>query len=367
MKITEPTVLCPGVTAKPTSRGWTVVEIDVEADPIGLPPAILEQEKSRLGCKKQENGAWWYSWRYRREYMRDFDAQIGQLVFDNTALEALRPQLRNPIYTMDLDPSGRLERRRNGRVKIYKEPDSQPEQLDAALYEKVYGVAPPQYWGHIVRGCGMGIDVGEGVSASASAIEIFFADNFEQAAELDDSELTPSQIGRYAVAMARYYNDALICCVRKLHGITTLRSILDEGYHYIWHHRVADKDSNPRTSNLGWARGETSDELLFGNWVDAIDNRRIILHSLAAWGEHNQYIYDEMGRITMQSRADLPLEIRRRHGDMVVACALAYQACRDLPRFKNVVEREPTMIEKEMTRRAMQRKSLWRSNEDYGF
>lgn len=361
MKIVEPTVLMRGMTAKPTSRGFVVVDIGPEADPAGLPADVLDGEKVKLGCKRQLDGTWKLSWKYRREYLRDFDAQQGQPVFEADPMEMLRVGLRDPIYRMDLDEGGWLVQRRHGRLLVYQEPDSQPTTLNAELYRRIRGEAPPEYWGHVVRACGIGIDVSEGVSASNSSIEVFFADNFEQAAELADSTISPADLGRFAVATARFYNQALICCVRKMHGITTQRTMLDEcHYTNLWHHRIAERIYEHRAEEVGWKRGETSDDLLFGRWIDAVERRVPILHSLACWQEHTQYIYDEAGRIVMQEKADLPVDVRKRHGDRVVGCALAFVACLDVPKFQKIVERRKTLIEEELDRRRLVRKSPWR-------
>ena len=121
--ITEQTVLAPGLTAMPTRRGFVSVDLAPEADPIALTPEILDREKERLGCIRNADGTWRLSWRYRKEYLRDFTAQQGKPVFDLEWLQTQQPRLRNPLWRMDLDETGRHRVRhavlwhRHGRLR----------------------------------------------------------------------------------------------------------------------------------------------------------------------------------------------------------------------------------------------------------
>jgi len=323
MIIAEETVLIPGLTAKPTRRGFVSVDLAPAADPIALTPEVMDAEKQRLGCIRQPDGTWRLSWRWRKEYERDFTAQQGKPVFDSEGLVLQEPRLWNPLYRMDLDESGKkLVRKDRGRLLVFIEPSAPPPQPLPTGIETV------------TRSCGIGMDVSEGVGASDSTIEVFFADTKEQAAELADNEIKPADLGRFAAAVARFYNYALVCCVRRMHGITTIRTMLDEcRYGHLWHHHLADRPNEKRAASLGWAGDETS-ELLFGRWIDAIQHDETQLHSLACWQQHQQYIYDAAGRIVHQERANLPRDVRERHGDRVIGCALAYRACLDLPWVK---------------------------------
>ncbi len=348
MALTERTILMPGMSASPTRRAFVAVDLGPEADPIALTPEVLDGERARLGCSLQADGTWKLSWKYRKEYLRDFQAQQGQPVFEPAWLDALAPALRNPLYCMDLDESGQLTRRDHGRLRVWIEPSHQP--LDI-----------PRGAASVLCGFGIGMDVSEGVGDSDSTIEVFLGYNFEQAAELADNRITPTDLGRFAAAVGRWYNEAAICCVRKMHGLTALRALADEcHYRCLWHHKLADRIYESRAESLGWARGEASDPLLFGRWVDAVQYGQATLHSLACHQQHQAYIYDERGRITHQKLAHLSPEVRQKHGDMVIGCALARVACSDLPRFKAVIETPKSGIQRELERRQQKRNGVWR-------
>ena len=324
MLITEATKLMTGLTARPTKTGFVSVEIAYQADPIGFTPDVIASEKAGLP-----------GWRWNKEYERMWDAQAGQPVFENEWLGWQAERIEKPLMTLAWDPEAKglgvegvhpdhpaLVQRDRGLIKVFRLPETPPDVLPAG----VVGLR---------RACGIGIDVSEGVGASDSTIQVFFADNNEQCAEYACNTVRPADLGRIAVALARYYSDALICCVRKMHGITVLRTIMDEcKYPFVWRSKPMDKVMELDAKSYGWPGGEATSPYLFGKWTDALQYDTVKLHSLTTLDQHRQYIYDASGRITHQARADLPVEVRERHGDLVVACALAYRACLDMPRYR---------------------------------
>jgi len=319
-KITDHTVILPpnrhdiGLTARPTSTGFVAAELGVAADPIAMTDVIVAAEQAALGGAD--------NWRWRKEYLRDFDAQAGMPVFEEEWLALQRPSLCNPFFRMGpSDDRKQLETRERGGVSVWVAPDTRPPGLSPGVVS-----ADRQF--------GIGMDVGAGVSNSNSTIEVFTVDTREQAAEFAASDITPGDLGRLAVLVARYYNNALICCVGKMHGVAAIRAMVDDcGYTYLWRHHHERRTTEIATKDYGWMRGEGSDELLTGRWMDALKDGNCTLHSSMAFQEHEQYMYDELGRITWAPLANAPKEVRARHGDRVIACMLAHRACLDMPLF----------------------------------
>jgi hypothetical protein len=251
------------------------------------------------------------SWRFRKEYEIDFTAQAGQPVFESEALNAQSRNLRNPIARMDLDESGKLVKRERGRLAIYQD--------------------VRESWRYAV-----GMDVSEGVAQSDSTIEVFEAFKREQAAELADNRISPPELGRFAAAVGEYYNRALICCVRPMHGITVLRTLVDDcHYTNLWHDRMDEHLAAMPTERLGWAKGEGRSPRLMDPYIEAVDAQEVILRSMQCRDQHGQYIYDEKGLATLSKNTELNTALRARHGDMVVGCALAYRACCDVPKARS--------------------------------
>ena len=314
-------VIQKGDFAKPLSTGFVAVDLGYEADPIAFTPDVIASEKAGLP-----------DWRWQKEYERDWTAQTGRPVFYPDWLKVQRPRLKDPVLRLAYESveKGPMKLRESpdGEIHIWLKPDSQPVGLpDGVKVQRHYG---------------LGMDVSEGVGQSNSTIEIFTADNREQAAEFASNMITPSDLGRLAVALGKYFNDGLICCVRKMHGVTALRAMLDEcGYLYLWRAKKSTQTTEYNAKDFGWLGGEATSPYLFGKWIDAIQYDRVILRGLECWQEHQQYIYDEGGRITHQRLVNLPVGVREKHGDRVIGCALAWRACCDLPRFKDMHKPDP--------------------------
>jgi hypothetical protein len=168
-----------------------------------------------------------------------------------------------------------------------------------------------------------------------------FADTREQAAELADNRVTPTDLGRFAAAVGRYFNQALICCVRRMHGLTSLRALADEcQYPYLWHTKMSTRLTERNAANLGWP-GDELGTYFFDPWVDTLHHDRAVLRSLACVDQHRGYVYDATGRPVHQNVANLPLTERKQHGDRVIGCCAAEKACRDLPLIVGLTVKEP--------------------------
>ena len=317
MQITEPTIVLEGnhqdlgITARLNNNGFVAVDIGMGCDPEVFTDELVASEKAGMP-----------GWRFRKEYLREWAAQAGQPVFEPEWLDVQKARLCDPLVCMDLSKDGKtLIEKNGGRVKIWVKPDPVKMENDPLIVSKT-----PAF--------GAGSDVGEGVGQSDSTIEVFSANGREQAAEFASNTITPSDLGKMAAAMCRYYNNALICPVRPMHGITLIRALRSDcGYGYIWRDRSKYRMTDVRSENLGWAKGEASSPDLFGGFVNDVQYDFCSIHSLALFQQMQQYIYDEFGHITQSALAHLPLSVRQRHGDLVIGAALACRACIDLPKF----------------------------------
>jgi hypothetical protein len=319
MVITEPTVLIPGLTARRNSTRIVAVDLHYSADPLGMTDEKLEMLADEMGGRD--------TWRWRKEMELDPYAQAGEALFLGEWLDWQRRQCCNPIRLMDVDPAGSsLAEHPSGKVKTWLEPRALPKDL-------------PELVESAERTFGIGMDVGAGTGASDSTIVVMCAQGFEQAAEFKSNRILPWNLGLLAVAVAHYFNDALICCVQKMHGSSAIRAMVAAGYTRLWRTRVANRIAETPTKNLGWPHGEIPDKLLYDRWAKALSEHATILHGVETVEQHRQYVFDEEGRPCFQRHKGLNPTARQQHADLVVAAALAYRACRDLPKFIHPVTR----------------------------
>jgi len=328
-RVDRPRVFGPGLRAKPTRRGVVVLDLHYSADPDGVTPELVVREMRRLGCEQRDDGTWSLSWRWLKEMELDWVAQSSAQVFDS--LEQQEQHILEPAYYLryeiphDARPSdeARLiecEPGEVGPIRVWISPLDQPGNLPDGAY--------------VQRSFGVGSDISEGVGASDSTVVVFTADTREHAAVFADNTIRPVDVGRVAVALCRYYNNALLCMVRKMHGISALREVLDLGYTRVWREKVQNRAVEYAAENYGWPKGEASSPQLFGRWQDALRHQQVTLHDAITLDQHRQYLYDEHGRISHSALRHLPVEVRQRHGDLVIGAALAYRAVIDLPKYQ---------------------------------
>jgi hypothetical protein len=316
MPVTEQVKLMPGFEAKLNKTGFVAFRLHYTADPEGWTPELIKAKRAALS-----------GWGFRREMDIEFRAQAGQPVFELGWLDWQRQRLQEPVCRMDQDYQG-LTETGAGRLWVY------------ARAERG-------------RRYALGMDVSEGVTASESTIVVLDCDHTDgprQVAEMGDASITPADLGRFGAAVAKYFNNAVVCCVRKMHGITTLRSLIDAGCENLWHHRLQDRLVEEQAESLGWAKGEATDESLIGPLVDALHHQKFILRSEELLRQLGEYIYDVAGRVTHQRLAELNVALRHRHGDRAVGLALALQAARDVGAFLPYQEPEQGFIRSNITR-----------------
>jgi len=309
------TVLMPDFTVRPCSTGFVAVDLGMGADPEAFTEEVIESEARRMGGRD--------SWRFRKEYLRDFDAQSGQPVFDPRWIDVQRARQRNPKFCMRVDSTSKLVRCAGaGPIKIFVEPGDRPPGMPLRAVDRQVGI---------------GADIGEGVGGNDSAAVGLFADTGEEAFEFRANNIRPDKFGLALVELGRMYNTALICPVRKAHGITTLRAMVDAGYGRIWRSRDPRRYTQTPTNLLGWPWGEvTHNNLLLDKWSAVLERDGVVLYGMDLIEEHSQFIFDDNGRPTVQSGKTLSLDARARHGDLVIAAGLANIAVADMPKYRNV-------------------------------
>lgn len=332
MKIESPQILIPGMEARPLSNGFVAVGLHYSADPIGLPPELLEEHARELGGRQH--------WRWRKEMELDFLAQSGQPVFEQLWLSRQHPA--NPAMLMDVDESGRLVPRPHGRVRVWIDPKARPESLPSGAESGLLTFA-------------LGMDVGAGTGKSDSTIVGLSVEGRRQAVEFRSNTVLPTDLGRVAVAVARYFNDALIVCPQKMHGLTAIRAMCETGYSLIWRKTLTSKIVETSTDALGWPYGEMSSSLLVNGLRDALERGSLTLHGIDTLEQLRQYVYDAAGRAVLGKLAADNPAARLQHGDLVVGLALAVRGAADRPKYASLVYSQPPQNSFEARRRAWEK------------
>ena len=171
----------------------------------------------------------------------------------------------------------------------------------------------------------MGIDVAEGIGKDRSVIEILNAHTGEQAFEYVSDTIPPDRLGRLAVEIAKYYNNALIVPEINNHGRSTVDS-MKKIYGNIYRREVMDRITQRRTSSLGWKTSGVTKPKLVDDLEAAVRDIDILIHSEELIKEMKIFVQtDEQGKQGYGAEGSA-------HDDRVIAIGLALQGIKWTPR-----------------------------------
>lgn len=175
----------------------------------------------------------------------------------------------------------------------------------------------------------MGVDVSAGTGASNSTVSVYDRTTNEKVCEYANPNILPDDFGRYVVALARFFNDALVVPDRSgPTGEVLVRRMLAEGYTNIYRRRNTKKIGAPVTDEPGvWLNPSVRTQFL-QNYRDAIGHCKILNLSSRAMDECLRFICKMDGTIEHSQSANTndPSGARSNHGDIVIADALAASA-----------------------------------------
>lgn len=190
----------------------------------------------------------------------------------------------------------------------------------------------------------IGVDVSAGTGASNSTIAAYSRKTCEKVFEFADPNVLPDDFGRFVVAVARFFNDALIVPDRSgPTGEVLVRRILAESYTNIYFRRNTKKVGAPQTDEPGiWLNPAVRTEVL-QNYRDAIGHCTVINRSARSLDECLRFVVTQDGNVahSAATNANDPSGAKHNHGDLVIADALATMglvdaAVHDKPQEKEI-------------------------------
>ena len=176
--------------------------------------------------------------------------------------------------------------------------------------------------------CAIGADISAGTGASNSCLSVVDVDTGEKIAEYANPLISPENFGRYAVQIARLFNDAFLIWENNGPGRNFGQKVLDAGYGKIYRLRD-DVSIKHKTSDIpGWPSSPEKKFALLSNYRDALAHGLFTNPSTAAVFECREYI-NLPGDKVIHSAANNSLDptgAGKSHGDRVIADALAWKA-----------------------------------------
>lgn len=168
-----------------------------------------------------------------------------------------------------------------------------------------------------------------------AAMSVFRKDTLQQVAEWW-GYMPPDLLGKEAVILAKYYNDAFLIPEANNHGVSFIDSVKRMHYRNIFRRRTspeARKEGN--TDKYGWWTSEQSKKLLINTFAKFIRENATKIKSKKALNECVTYVRDDKDRTNAQQGC---------HDDLVMANALAVYGSVVRP-YSNKIFKEKSPVE----------------------
>jgi len=276
------------------------------------------------------------------------DAAAGQAIFDapvvyrHLSATAQRPWA---VGTLKLTDKGHkelaIERRQVERI-VWTEREAGPTgrgtwEIWCDLVGDEAGLVRP--WQHATYV--MGIDIGAGTGDSESVISVLHVETKTKVGQFRSTTHSPDALAMMACAAGYWFGGrrgyALLAPERNGGwGKRFLNRCRKLKYPWIYRNIVEDQDNLKKRERYGWlSTREAKAELLEG-YRGALARDDFLNSSEDALKQCMEYVYYENGGVGPGAREDQSEESRKRHGDMVIADALAVLAAEQAPRIRPI-------------------------------
>jgi hypothetical protein len=175
----------------------------------------------------------------------------------------------------------------------------------------------------------LGMDVGEGVAADYTVIQVICNETGEVAARYRSHRVRAETGGVDAFLLGAYYNFGLLGIERNGPGLAALaaceRGLSDypqmTGYPNLYYHTYTDRKIPEETRRLGWITNKTTKEAMLSRLALAFESRGLKIYSRITLLEMQGFVWDAEKK-TFRQNYKAP-DSRLAHDDEVMALAIA--------------------------------------------
>lgn len=177
----------------------------------------------------------------------------------------------------------------------------------------------------------IGVDVSAGTGSSNSALCVWDQVTHEKLAEFVSPYIRPEQLAKQAVALAKWFDNAILIWESNGPGRQFGSRVLELGYTRFHLRRREEALSKKVTDIPGWAPTKEGKLILLGAYRDAIEKGHCVNRSKISLEETLEYVYSPSGGVVHSRAANKsdPSGAGASHGDRVIADALAWKAVTD--------------------------------------
>jgi hypothetical protein len=170
-----------------------------------------------------------------------------------------------------------------------------------------------------------------GTESSNSAVVVYNRDTCEKVAEYVNPHIEPPDLAKFAVSLARWFNDAfMIWEANGGHGGTFSKRVYEIGYRKYYHRKSVDNPNAKSQDQLGWWTTRDNKLVLLDAYRDGLYTEQIANKSYWAIDECRYYVYRPNGSVAHSKSAETEdgSGAGANHGDRVIADAVAYWVMR---------------------------------------
>lgn len=174
-------------------------------------------------------------------------------------------------------------------------------------------------------------DISAGTGASNSCLTVCDKITGEKVAEYANPRISPEDFGRYAVKIAKIFNEAFLIWENNGPGRNFGQKVLDAQYMYIYRRKDDVSITYKVTDIPGWASSPEKKHSLLSEYRDALNQGKFSNPSYDAMNECREYVNlpgDKVEHSATKGAID-PTGAGKSHGDRVIADALAWKAVKD--------------------------------------
>lgn len=175
----------------------------------------------------------------------------------------------------------------------------------------------------------LGMDVGEGVGADYTVIQVICNQTREVVARYRSNRVKAEAAGLDAYLLGRYYFFGLLGIERNGPGLAALavceRGLSDfprmTGYPNLYYHTYTDRKVPEETRRLGWVTNRVTKEAMLSRLAETVQSRGLTVFSRTTLLEMQGFVWDaERRTFRQQYRA---ADARLAHDDEIMALAIA--------------------------------------------
>ncbi|MDO8303732.1 MAG: hypothetical protein Q7T18_10865, partial [Sedimentisphaerales bacterium] len=191
--------------------------------------------------------------------------------------------------------------------------------------------------------CVLAVDTATGTGSSNSVISVGNKKTGEKIAEFASAMIKPHELAKYAVPMAKYFNNAFMIWEANGPGRIFGDTVIELGYRNIYY-RANDKSISRKVSDVpGWYSTRDTKLALLGDYRKALAGGDFLNRSYQALRECREYIFTQSGSVEHARSVNTidPTGAKENHGDRCIADALLYKGMKSISMAKSVVQDMP--------------------------